>query len=82
MGSNFTFEVDSEYALDLLAYLEPIGTYEDLLPGSETMEISGTPTRVIGLDDLIRIKKHLGRPKDRDSLLQLEAIRRLRAQGE
>jgi hypothetical protein len=33
---------------------------------------------VIGLDDLIRIKRHLGRPNDRESLLQLEAIKRLR----
>jgi hypothetical protein len=30
---------------------------------------------VIGLDDLIRIKEHLGRPKDRESLLQLEKPR-------
>lgn len=34
--------------------------------------------RVIGLDDLIRIKRHLARPKDRESPLQLEAIKRPR----
>jgi predicted nucleotidyltransferase len=78
LGANFTFEVDSEYAFDLLSYLEPIGTYEDLLPGSDTLQIAGRPVRVIGLDDLIRIKRHLGRAKDRASLLQLEAIKRLR----
>jgi len=33
-----------------------------------------------GLEDLIRIKRCLGRPKDRESLLQLEAITRLREQ--
>ena len=32
LGSNFTFEVDGEHALDLLAYLEPVGTYEHLRP--------------------------------------------------
>ncbi len=63
-----------------LGYLEPIGTYEDLLPHAETLDIAGRPTRVIGLDDLIRIKRYLGRPKDRESLLQLEAIKRLREQ--
>ena len=82
LGSNFTFEVDGEYPLDLLAYLEPIGTYDDLLPGSDKMEISGRSVKVIGLDDLIGIKRYLGRPKDRESLLQLEAIKRLREQGE
>ena len=33
---------------------------------------------MIGLDDLIRIKRSIGRPKDRESLLHLEAIKRLR----
>jgi predicted nucleotidyltransferase len=78
LGSNFTFEVDSEYALDLLAYLEPIGTYEDLLPGTQTITMGNRTIRIIGLDDLIRIKRYLGRPKDRESLFQLEAIKRLR----
>jgi predicted nucleotidyltransferase len=58
----------------------PVGTYEDLLPHAETISIGGHPMSVIGLDDLIRIKRHLGRPKDRQSLLQLEAIKRLREQ--
>jgi predicted nucleotidyltransferase len=80
LGQNYTFEVDGEYPLDFLAYLEPIGTYEDLLPHVETVSIGGRPTHVIGLDDLIRIKRHIGRPKDRESLLQLEAIKRLREQ--
>ena len=44
------------------------------------MIIGGRSTRVIGLDDLIRIKRYFGRPKDRESLLQLEAIKRLREQ--
>lgn len=78
LGQNYTFEIDGEYALDLLAYLEPVGTYDDLLPRAHMMDLAGRSVRVIALDDLIRIKRHLGRPKDRDSLLQLEAIKRLR----
>ncbi len=80
LGQNYTFEVDGEYPLDLLGYLEPIGVYDDLLPHAETLAIGGRPTLVIGLDDLIRIKRHINRPKDRESLLQLEAIKRLRQQ--
>ena len=78
LGQNYTFEVDGDYPLDFLGYLEPIGTYEDLLPHAETVPIGGRPTHVIGLDDLIRIRRYLGRPKDRESLLQLEAVKRLR----
>lgn len=80
LGQNYTFEVDGEYPLDFLGYLEPIGTYEDLLPHAETVVIDGRPTLVIGLDDLIRVKRYINRPKDRESLLQLEAIKRLREQ--
>ena len=80
LGQNYTFEVDGEYPLDFLGYLEPIGMYEDLLPRAEIVSIGGHPTRVIGLDDLIRIKRYLGRPKDKESLLQLEAVKRLREQ--
>jgi predicted nucleotidyltransferase len=78
LGQNYTFQIDGEYPLDFLSYLEPVGTYEDLLPQVETVMIDGRPTRVIGLDDLIRIKRHINRPKDRESLLQLEAIKQLR----
>ncbi len=47
-----------------------------------TFEVDGNgrPTQVIALDDLIRIKRHINRPKDREPLLQLEAIKRLREQ--
>ena len=79
LGQNYTFEVDGEYPLDFLGYLEPIGTYEDLLPHTEIVSIGGHATRVIGLDDLICIKRYLGRPKDKESLLQL-AVKRLREQ--
>jgi predicted nucleotidyltransferase len=80
LGQNYTFDVDGEYPLDLLGYLEPVGTYEQLLPRTEMISIGGRPTRIIGLDDLIQIKRYIGRPKDRESLLQLEAIKRLREQ--
>jgi hypothetical protein len=66
LGQNYTFEVD--------------GTFDELLPRTDVVSIGGRPTHVIGLDDLIRIKRYIGRPKDRESLLHLEAIKRLREQ--
>ena len=44
-------------ALDLLGYLEPVGAFDELLPRTDVVSIGGRPTRVIGLDDLIRIKR-------------------------
>jgi hypothetical protein len=68
-------------ALDLLGWLEPLGTYEALYPASEEYELGELRVRTIGLDDLIRIKEHLGRPKDKASPLQLLAIRTLRGEA-
>ncbi|MBI2204656.1 MAG: hypothetical protein HYU41_12475 [Candidatus Rokubacteria bacterium] len=45
-----------------------------MLPRSESVELAGRAVRVIGLDDLIRIKRYLGRPKDRASLREQEGL--------
>jgi predicted nucleotidyltransferase len=81
LGSNFTFDT-SAGPLDLLGWVEPLGTYDDFVARSITLEVAGFPLRVISLDDLIAIKRHLSRPKDQLMLVQLEAIQRLRAKGE
>ena len=43
--------------------------------------MGGLDFKVISLDDLITIKRHLGRPKDRESLAHLLAIKRIRGEG-
>lgn len=77
LGSNFTFITDLG-PIDLLGWVEPFGEYERLLPNAEEMDLGSIRVLVIGLEDLIRIKSYLGRPKDRAVLEQLLAIRRLR----
>jgi hypothetical protein len=80
-GTNFTFSTPLG-DLDVLGWVEPLGEYEALLAHAETYEFAGHQIRTIGLEDLIHIKKHIGRPKDRESLLQLEAIRQIRESGQ
>lgn len=77
LGSNFTFSTVLG-PLDLLGYVEPLGTYENLLIHADLMDLNKHQIRVISLDDLLTIKRYIGRPKDRAALDQLEAIRRLR----
>ncbi len=77
LGSNFTFSTTAG-DLDLLGFVEPIGTYDDLLKNAETMPFGEVTIKVASLDDLIRIKQHINRPKDRDSLMHLLAIKRVR----
>lgn len=79
LGANFTFNTDLG-PLDLLGWVEPFGTYEELLPRAEQIPLGACPVGVIGLDDLIAIKRHINRPKDQVALVQLEALKRLRQQ--
>jgi hypothetical protein len=81
LGCNFTFNTPFG-PLDLLGYREPLGDYDAIVTNSSSMDIAGLALRIIDLDDLIRIKEHLQRPKDRESILQLRAIKRLRSEQE
>lgn len=77
LGMNYTFST-TEGDLDFLGYVEPLGGYEEIAPRAETMMLGDTSIRVISLEDLITVKSYLGRPKDRDSLMHLMAIKRIR----
>lgn len=77
LGSNFTFNSDFG-SLDLLGYVEPLGGYDELARNAECYVVAGIPIHAIALDDLIRVKQHIKRAKDRDSLMHLLAIKRVR----
>jgi predicted nucleotidyltransferase len=77
LGANFTFRTDLG-PLDLLGWVEPLGTYEQLLPRAERVRVGALDLLCISLDDLIAVKRHIGRPKDKAGLLQLEGLKRLR----
>jgi hypothetical protein len=80
LGSNYTFKTPHG-DLDLLAWLEPLGTFEEIEKRAEVYEFDGAPLKTISLDDLIRIKKHIRREKDRDSLKLLLRIKEAREGG-
>lgn len=74
-GGNFTFETTAG-ALDILA--EPAGTngYDDLVANATPTSLGdGLVVRICSLDDLIRMKRAAGRPKDRIELEVLTAVR-------
>jgi len=81
LGCNYTFST-TVGDLDLLGWVEPMGDYEQLAPRAETLRHGELTLRVISLEDLIRVKQHIGRPKDRDSLVHLLAIQRIRRERE
>ncbi len=80
LGSNFTFET-KHGPFDMLGWVEPIGQFEELVGNAEHYELGGEATAIISLDDLIRIKEHIGRSKDQAALVELRAIRDERERG-
>jgi len=67
--------------LDILAEVIPVGPYKDVAARATTLELYGRPCRIISLDDLITVKHHLGRDKDRLVERELLALR-ARQRGE
>ncbi|NUP89373.1 MAG: hypothetical protein HUU25_06075 [Candidatus Sumerlaeia bacterium] len=72
-GLNFTLTTDLG-ALDLLGEVVGGGTYEELLPRTQLMEIHGVTCRCVDLPTLIHLKRAAGRPKDSEAVAELELI--------
>ena len=73
IGLNFTL-VTSLGDLDLLGEVVGGGTYEQLLPHSSELEAFGVKVRCATLERLIQLKRAAGRPKDWESIAELEAL--------
>jgi predicted nucleotidyltransferase len=61
--------------LDILSEVPPVGAYAEVAARAVTLELYERPCRIIGLDDLIAVKRHLGRDKDRLVERELLAVR-------
>lgn len=61
--------------LDVLSEVLPVGPYAEVAARAVTMDLYGHPCRIISLDDLIAVKRHLGRDKDRIVERELLALR-------
>lgn len=73
-GVNFTLRTKLGF-LDLLGEITAGGTYDDLVPHSREIEVYGIRCRCLDLDELIRVKRAVGRPKDFEAVAELEALR-------
>jgi len=61
--------------LDMRGEITGLGKFEDLVVSTIEVELYGKMCRVLDIDALIVSKKALGRPKDNQVLIQLEAIK-------
>ena len=67
--------------LDLMAAVKGVGTYAKALPATIVVDLPTGPVRVLSLPQLIAAKRAAGRPKDREHLIELEALRELSPPG-
>ena len=72
-GLNFTLDT-SAGAIDFLGEIIG-GTYESLLPDTETISVAGIECLCLNLERLIQVKRAAGRPKDLEAIAELEALR-------
>jgi len=73
-GQNFTFTTTAG-ALDCLAIPSGSQGYEELAANAVEVDLDGLVVEVVGLNDLIRMKRTAGRPKD---LIEVEILGALR----
>ena len=63
--------------IDCLGYVQGLGDYENLKPLSEVKDIGGLRIRVLTIDSLVKARKAMNRPRDKEVLLRLEAIKKI-----
>jgi hypothetical protein len=64
--------------LDCLASIQGLGDYEDVENLSEIRNLGGgLRIHVLTIDSLIKARKAMNRPRDKEAILQLEAIKKM-----
>ena len=66
--------------LDCLGFIEGLGDYGKVRRASELVEVHNIQMRVLNFESLIKAKKAMNRPRDKEAILQLEAIKKLKKQ--
>ena len=64
--------------LDCLSFIDGLGEFSEVARLSEGIEVDGMALRILTLDALIKAKTTLDRPRDREAIRQLEAIRQIK----
>jgi predicted nucleotidyltransferase len=73
-GLNFTLATKLGW-IDLLGEITGGGGYEQLQSSAEKFEVFGVSCLILDLEKLIQTKRAAGRPKDLESIAELEILR-------
>jgi hypothetical protein len=64
--------------LDCIGFVEGIGNFQQAKSNSIVVEIEDLKLQVLNIDALIETKKAMNRQKDKQAIIQLEAIKKLK----
>ena len=68
--------LDTDYGqLDCLGRIEGVGEYAIVKKNSIKIDLDFGPCRVLSLNYLIKAKEAMGRPRDKEAVLQLKALK-------
>lgn len=68
--------LDTDYGqLDCLGRIEGVGEYAVVKKNSIKIDLDFGPCRVLSLNYLIKAKEAMGRPRDKEAVLQLKALK-------
>lgn len=76
-GSNYNnlYLITDFGPVDLLGEVSGIGPFEEVAKHAIEIELFGERCRVLNIDALIRSKREMKRPKDKETIIQLKAIK-------
>ena len=60
--------------IGFLGHVPGLGEYQALQNESETVNLFGLDQKVLSIEGLIKAKKAAARPKDREAIVELEAM--------
>jgi len=64
--------------LDCMSFIDGVGDYEKVKRASELVKVEDVQLRVLSVGALIKAKNAMNRPRDKQAVLELEAVRKLK----
>jgi len=64
--------------LDCMSFIDGLGDYEKVKRASELVKVEDVQLRVLSVGALIKAKNAMNRPRDKQAVLELEAVRKLK----
>jgi len=64
--------------LDCISFVQGIGDFKKALQSSQVIEVENHKFNVLRIEALIEARKALNRPRDREAIIQLEAIKKIK----